>query len=343
MILGIEIGGTKLQLGVGHGDGTPLVELVRLDVEPQRGAAGIRHLIGENGRRLIRQHKITAVGIGFGGPVDSRSGRTIVSHQVDGWKDYPLAVWCQETLGLPATLENDSDSAGVAEARFGGGKGRRVVFYSNVGSGIGGALVIAGELYRGAAGVASEIGHLRPGLQSDRPDQTLESLASGWAITAAVCAQLTDPVSRSLEPLLGERPEEVRPRLAARQAEEKADAADLLVRCDNRIEHLDTRIIAQAAVEGNRIARMAFDHACQAYGWGLAQMTTLLAPDVIVVGGGVSLVGDDLWFAPLRHHVRRYVFPPLQEKLEIVPAALGEQVVVHGVLALARQAAEKLP
>ena len=98
----------------------------------------------------------------------AESGRTIVSHQIDGWQDFPLGDWCRQTLGRPAVLGNDSDLAGLGEARFGAGRGHRIVFYSNVGSGIGGSLVVDGELYRGGRGVASEIGHLRPGLECSR-------------------------------------------------------------------------------------------------------------------------------------------------------------------------------
>ncbi|MFH1266502.1 MAG: ROK family protein, partial [Planctomycetota bacterium] len=162
MFLGIEIGGTKLQLGVGRGNGQPLVELDRLDVDPGRGAEPIRHEIARAAKALIERHAIRAVGVGFGGPVDAASGRTLLSHQVEGWRDFPLRDWCRETLGLPTVVSNDSDSAGLAEARFGAGKGHRVVFYTNVGSGIGGALVVEGEVYRGSSGVAAEIGHLRP-------------------------------------------------------------------------------------------------------------------------------------------------------------------------------------
>src|SRR5574340_625278 len=190
MFLGIEIGGTKLQLGVGPGDGTALAAIERLTVEPLRGAARILQQIETAAGLLIQRFGISAIGVGFGGPVDSAAGRTLVSHQVEGWKDFPLADWCATTFGLPVALGNDSDMAGLAEARFGAGRGHRVVFYSNVGSGIGGALVIGGELYQGSRGVASEIGQLRPGLQSERSDQTLEALASGWAIAAAAHARL---------------------------------------------------------------------------------------------------------------------------------------------------------
>jgi glucokinase len=312
MFLGIEIGGTKLQLGVGSGGGPPLVALDRLDVEPRQGAEGIRRQIEPTAKSLIAQHTVSAVGIGFGGPVEAATGRTVVSHQVDGWEDFPLADWCRETLGLPAAVGNDSDLAGLAEARFGAGQGHRVVFYSNIGSGIGGALVIDGELYRGGTGVASELGHLRPGLESQHPQQTVESIASGWGLTATARQQL----------------------LARQQTDERA-AADLLHRCDADVEQLTTALLAQAATEGNALAREVLDRAWQTYGWAVAQMITLLAPSVVVIGGGVSLVGEELLFAPLREYVDRYVFPPLRGTFEIVPAMLGEEVVLHGALAIA--------
>lgn len=317
MFLGIEIGGTKLQLGVGPGDGAPLIALARLDVEPQRGAEAIRRQIEQTGKALIAQHGISAggisaVGIGFGGPVDAAAGRTLVSHQVDGWENFPLADWSRRTLGLPTAVGNDSDLAGLAEARFGAGQGHRVVFYTNVGSGIGGALLVEGRLYRGGAGVASELGHLRPGPQSDRPDQTIESIASGWAIAANARRKLTEPG----------------------QTDEKA-VADLLRRCHGQVERLTTAIVAGAAAEGNALARDVLDHAWRTYGWAVAQMITLLAPNVVVIGGGVSLVGEELLFAPLRKYVDRYVFPPLRGAFKIVSAQLGEQVVVHGALAVA--------
>lgn len=313
MLLGIEIGGTKLQFGVGTGDGRPLTALERLDVKPQHGAEGIRRQIEEVGKSLIGRYGVTKVGIGFGGPVDAERGRVIVSHQVEGWKDFPLVEWCEKTLGLPTLLANDSDSAGLAEARFGGGKGHRVVFYNNIGSGIGGALVIDGRLYQGGGGVASEIGHLRTGLDAERPDQDLESIASGWALTS-YARQLVDQ---------GRFNSEV--------------SADLVARCQGDIARLSTKILAEAAAAGNRLALAAFDRGCRAAGWALAQVITLLAPNVVVMGGGVSLAGEAVFLAPLRRYVDRYIFPPLLGTYRIVPAALGEEVVVHGVLALAAE------
>lgn len=343
MFLGIEIGGTKLQFGVGTGQSASLAALVRKDVAPKKGAEGIRRQIADVAPGLIREHNVKGVGIGFGGPVDTLRGRIVKSHQVKGWDDFPIVEWCRETLGLPAVLANDSDSAGLAEARFGAGKGHRVVLYNNVGSGIGGALVIEGNLYTGSAGIATEIGHLRPGLQSDRPDQTVESIASGWAIASEAQTLVSAPVTHRLEQITSRGrprgPESVRQRLIEQEEVLERCAGDLLERCGGRVGQLTTPIVAAAALEGNELARDIFSQACQALGWALGQVITLVAPSVVVLGGGVSLVDESLMLGPLRKEVERYVFPPLAGTFQIVRAELGEEVVVHGVLALVRSGA----
>ena len=112
-------------------------------------------------------------------------------------------------------------------------------------------------------------------------------------------------------------------------------ARALLALADGRIEQITTKQIAIAAQTGNPVAVHSYHEATTVLGWGIAQMITLLAPDVVVVGGGVSLAGDAVFFEPLRAAVDVYSFPPLRKSCPIVPAALGESVVVHGALALA--------
>jgi glucokinase len=130
----------------------------------------------------------------------------------------------------------------------------------------------------------------------------------------------------------------VRRRLVEPADEDCQDVDDLLGRAEGSPERLSTKIIAEAALAGNRLARRAFDRACRAYGWGIAQMVTLIAPEAVVVGGGVSLVADELLMRPLADYVDRYVFPPLAGTFQILRAELGEAMVVHGVLAMAAEA-----
>ena len=327
MFLGIEIGGTKLQLGVGSGDGSPLAALERLAVRPEDAAEGILAQIEQLGRSLIDRHGVKAMGIGFGGPVDVTTGRIITSHQIDGWDDFPLADWCRRTFKLPVAVANDSDSAGLAEACFGAGRSYSVVFYTNVGSGIGGALVAAGQLYRGGGGTAIELGHLRPGLDAAGSDNTVEALASGWGIADVARSRMAAVTGHSSRASAqGESPSE-------------QDVRDLLERCGGDVETLSAKIVGEAALAHNTLARSVYRDACQVFGWAIAQAITLLAPNVVVLGGGVPLVGEELFLRPVRQEVDRYVFPPRRGTFEIVPAILGEEVVVHGALAIARQTA----
>lgn len=317
MYLGIEIGGTKLQFGVGAGDGGAFVEFVRRDVDPARGAQGIRDQILEVGKRLVAQHGVEAMAYGFGGPVFGARGVVQTSHQVGGWDLFPLVAWTEQELGVRARLGNDCDAAALAEACYGAGAGCRTVFYVTVGTGIGGGLVIERQIHGTDRPAAAEIGHLRPGLAAMTAHQTVEAEAAGPAISARVQRRLHEVVENRLH---------------------DPHATALLGVVDGDIARLTTKHIAAAAAHGNRLALQSYQEATDTLGWAIAQAITLLAPDVVVVGGGVSLVGEDVFYRPLRAAVERYVFRPLRGAYQLVPPVLGESVVVHGALALAATA-----
>lgn len=337
-LLGIEIGGTKLQLGVGQADGGVLTELQRREIDAAAGADAIRRSILEAAADLIDRHAPTALGIGFGGPVTA--GRTITSHQVDGWDDFPLADWAAKHLGLPTVVGNDCDVAALAEATWGAGAGSHIVLYVTVGTGVGGGLVIGGQLHGQGRPAAAEIGHLRPGLQAQRPEQTVESLASGWGIAAEAAARIRGDLARPVHGL-GDPPADAaarRQQLQVSQQVQQEYADDLLGRCGGDLDQLTAVHVADAAGEGNQLAADSLQQAITTLGWAIAQAVTLTSAERIVVGGGVSLLGEARFFQPLRTEADRYVFPPLAGHYQIVPAQLGEQVVVHGAIALASQA-----
>jgi glucokinase len=311
MLLGIEIGGTKLQLGVGDGKTAELADLVRLPVDRTAGAAGILDSLARVGSRLITEHPVDGVGIGFGGPVDMSTGVTIRSHQVDGWERFPLAAWCERELGVSASVANDCDVAALAEATLGAGRGHRLVLYVTVGTGVGGGLVMDGEIFADHRPARTEIGHMRPGLAATSAAETVESLASGLGIEESVRRRLSEGDERDARRLL--------------------DAAGVASTAD-----VTTEAIAVAAAAGDPLAAHVFGEATRALGWAIAQAITLTAAECIVVGGGVSLAGEELFFEPLRRHVSAYVFPALANTYQIVSAALAEEVVVHGAIALAR-------
>jgi glucokinase len=312
--LGIEIGGTKLQLGVGPGDGRTFTEFVRLDVDHGRGAPGILEQIRETGQRLVAAHRVQRVGYGFGGPVFGARGIVQKSHQVHGWDNVPLVEWTVENLGVPTRLGNDCDVAALAEATYGAGANCRSVFYVTVGTGIGGGFVVDRRIHGTDRPAAAEIGHLRPGLAAMSAHDTIEAQAAGPGIEARTERLIRETVAGGVA---------------------EADAAALLADVAGHFHLLTTKQIAQHAVRGNRLARKVYREATDVLGWGIAQAVTLLAPEVVIVGGGVSLVGEEVFFGPLRAAVEQYVFPPLVGQYRLEPAQLGESVVVHGALALA--------
>jgi glucokinase len=295
--LAIEIGGTKLQLGIGADTGR-LDGLWRATVNPARGADGIREQIVAGLAELLAQvglkaEQLRGVGIGFGGPVDDATRSVIKSHQIAGWDQFPLADWISELVGLPAVLGNDADVAGLGEAIHGAGKGVSPMFYITLGSGIGGGLILNGEIYRGIGRGAAEIGHLQAGRGAQGEPIPLEQKASGWAI--------------------------------GRQPHSRLPA-----------EHT-AKDIAELAAAGDSEALAILDEAWDHLATGICHVIALLCPRRIVIGGGVSLMGEKLLFTPLRRMVAERVFRPFAGLTEIVPAQLGEEVVLHGAIALARK------
>ena len=317
MFLGIEIGGTKLQLGLGRGDGQ-LLGLWRGAVDPAAGGDGIRKQIERAVPELLTtagldHSALRGVGVGFGGPIDDATRTVIKSHQIAGWDGFPLAEWVSGVVGVPAVLGNDADVAGLGEAHFGAGKGLSPIFYITIGSGIGGGLIIDGEIYRGCGRGAAEIGHTIVSTRTSRGTsrgENLESVASGWGIASLARDSLPTPgPSSSLRNI---PPGE-----------------------------LTARHVADAARDGDQVAVVVLNRAVLAIAQAIRQVIVLLCPRRVVIGGGVSLIGEELFFAPLREEIECEAFPPFRGLTDIVPAALGEEVVVHGALALARQAAKE--
>jgi glucokinase len=341
MYLGIEIGGTKLQLGLGAGDGV-LAALWRGGVNPGEGAEGIRRQIVAAVPELLKQagierDRLQGVGIGFGGPVDDATRTVIKSHQIEGWDNFPLADWIGNLVGLSTVLGNDADVAGLAEALFGAGKGCSPVFYITIGSGIGGGLIVGGEIYRGVGRGAAEIGHLDLSGMQFGDDAILESVASGWGMAARARSGLeyfleVTRTVRNQDALHKNLPPPTSP-VGPQDIRHFSSVLSQLPDWDT----ITVPLIHGAAQQGDRFARDLLDDAIEALAIGIRHVIALACPRRIVIGGGVALLGEDALFAPLRQRVAERVFKPFADCYEIVPAALGEEMVVHGALALARK------
>ena len=150
VFVGIEIGGTKIQVVTGD-DQAQVVTRNRFNADLAKGAEGIREQIAAALADIAKRQQIAAIGVGFGGPFNRETGRTCCSHQVEGWDDFPLCDWLREqAAGALVAIDNDANTAALGEALAGAGRGLSPVFYVTVGSGIGGGSGTAAERLRHA-------------------------------------------------------------------------------------------------------------------------------------------------------------------------------------------------
>ncbi len=301
MYLGVEIGGTKLQVVAGNELGS-IVDRRRFRVNPAAGAPGIRAQIEQGVRELQTLHRPSTIGVGFGGPVDWRTGRIAKSHQVEGWSGFEVATWLTSLTQCPVAVENDSNLATLAEARLGAGAGASPIFYFNLGSGVGGGIAIDGKILHGRPPGEGEFGHLR----LDRAGTIVEDRCSGWAIDRRLreCAKLKP--NGHLAALLGTQTGG-----EAKQFRAALAAGDPDV----------TKILSDLAAD---------------LGFALSHVIHLIHPAVLVLGGGLALVGE-----PLRAAISAAIEPHLMEVFRPGPAlklaTLGEDAVPIGALLMAAE------
>lgn len=299
--LAVEIGGTKLQIVAGCADGT-ILHRERLAVDRNRGAEGIRESIAAVVPRLKAAWKPLAIGVGYGGPVNWRTGRIVKSYHVPGWHDFPLAGWLSELSGLPTFVENDGNVAALGEATFGAGLGCDPVFYVTVGSGVGGGLVCENRIYHGFLPGETEIGHLRIG--ADR--EITEHFCSGWSIDKRIREAVVQHPGSRLAQLVAESP-------------------------GSEARHLGAALAA-----GDSLAVRILEETTEKLALALSHVTHLCHPELIVLGGGVSLLGEPFRAAVARH-LQQMIMDAFQPGPRIALAALREDSVPAGALALAAQ------
>jgi glucokinase len=308
LAIGIEIGGTKIQVGIGSTNGKLLPRgIIRKQVVQENGAGGIlRDLVSMIDELLESKHlklsDIDKIGIGFGGILDANQGIILKSFQIDGWNNFPLKAWAEKQWRKPVFIQNDASTAGLAEALHGNGRGYSRIFYMTIGSGVGGGWILNGKIDNGQGFGAAEIGHTWvPDPTSGLPTE-LEQICSGWSIGR-------------------------RARLAA------SDKKTLMTQMAGALERIDAKAVYLAAEKGDEIANRILDETCQALGLAISNVIALLHPERVILGGGVSLMGSLFW-KRLRKEVQSRTIPLFASTVDVVRAKLKEDVVVIGALCL---------
>jgi glucokinase len=311
-VLALDIGGTKVAAGVVGPDG----ETRSFEVAPsrtERGPDAVLADLFQLGRDSVEESgvpwtEITAVGIGCGGPLDAAEGILLAPPHLPGFRDVPVASLAEKAFERPALLENDGTAAAAAEHRFGAGVGVRSMVYLTISTGVGGGAVIAGRLYRGAAGNGGEFGHVT----IDWRGRVCRGCGRRGCLEAYVSG--TSISERAFEGM---------------------DASSSLV----SLGAPTAADVVSAAVAGDAYARSVWSETVEALACGLTSIVNLFEPELVVLGGGVTRAGD-LLIEPVREAVRAQAMAPAGRTVDIVPAALGDRVGVVGAAAIVFDARE---
>ena len=310
LTIGVDIGGTKVLAGVVDAAGTVLARERR--ATPGHSVAAVEQTIVELVAQLRRDHDVAAIGIGAAGFVDRDRSRVMFSPHL-AWRDEPVRDAVRERIGLPVVVENDANAAGIAEARIGAGVGHRFVLCVTLGTGVGGSLVIDGDVYRGATGMAGEVGHMQVVPDGHRCQcgnrGCWEQYASGTALVR-----------------------EARELVAA-----GSPVADTLLRmAGGTADGLTGPLVTAAAREGDPLATELLEDMGRWLGLGLADVTAAFDPGCIVVGGGVSEAGELLLRPTREAFARQLVGRGYRADPPIVAAALGAEAGLVGASLAAR-------
>jgi glucokinase len=281
LMLGVDIGGTKVAAGLVDGSGAILYQLRVPMLATQDAVAGFAAV--ENAINAVfaarpdARSTLATIGICSPGPLDPRTGVVINPPNLPCWQNFPLAAEVQRVFGIPARVDNDGNAAALAEAIWGAGAGYRRVFYTTLGTGIGTGIVFDQRIYHGRTGSAAEGGHVTIDYRGPRcgcgKRGCIEVLCSGPAIARRARALLAEPGH---------------------------EASIMMTLCGGNLQKVQTETVAEAFRQGDSLAAEVLKTTASLLTVWLGNVIDLLEPDVIIFGGGIAeLMGAFFW------HIRK--------------------------------------
>lgn len=303
--IGVEIGGTKQQVASFYENGE-MIQMFSERVPLIRGALDILDWMKEKIPMLLSENTVS-IGVGFGGIVDSSDGSSACSVHVPGWDKFPIKKWFEETFQLPTVVVNDTVCGGYAEVLFGTGKDVPAFFYTNIGTGCGGAMFCGGKNYNGIGMGGAYHGQIFvPAWDQSETPIRMEQICCGPSIEKRLRTKGYVPESSKLYEM-----------------------------CGGDVEKLTCVEWGKAATEGDEFAVSDLNRWARTYATALSTLITVLAPQRVSIGGGVANVGDVLMDA-IRKHTDDLIFISMKDRYEIVQCKTMDQAVLIGAAMYAR-------
>ena len=311
-VVGIDIGGTKLATVVAD-EKANILHKTRMPTLAEKGPDYAIQLLFDMvdetiaGAGLTRD-AISAIGVSCGGPLDTKTGVVYSPPNLPGWDALPLKARLEAEFQIRTMLENDANASALAEWRFGGGRGYEIVLYMTMSTGIGGGLVVNGQIYHGANDSAGEVGHQI--LLPDGPRcgcgqrGCLEALCSGPAIARR-----------------------------AQEAVQKEPTTTLLKLVEGDVTAIKSEHVLAAARDGDALALQLIEETAYYMGWGIANLVNILNPDIVLIGT-IAMAAGELLLQPIRETVTNMAMARPVEAVEIMSAQLGENLGDMAAIAL---------
>jgi glucokinase len=307
-VLAIDLGGTKIITAIISNSSQVIAkeyQLTLADEGPQsvieRMFSAIDHILS---LRNMNSSQLASISIAAAGAIDSDKGLITSSPNLPGWHDVPLRDIVKEKYGVNTFLINDASAAALGEHRLGAGRGVSNLIYLTVSTGIGGGIIINDKLYSGQCGGAGEIGHMTIDVNGPRCNcgniGCFEVLASGTAVAKEAIRRI--------------------------RQREKSSLIEIVA---GKIENITAEKVEMAARGGDSLALEVISRVSDYLGIGMVNLVNIFNPEMIIVGGGMSKMGD-LLLNPARQVVRERAFQLSAQAVRIVPAQLGENAGVLG-------------
>lgn len=318
MLVGVDVGGTKIAFAVGDAEGT-LHETHRRPTAPSgSGARDVEAIVADLRALLdragLRLSQVEAVGVSVPSPLDPDRGVVLNPPNLPGWHEVPVRDLLQDAFGVPVFVENDANAAALAEWHFGAARGFRHVVYLTMSTGVGGGLILGGRLHRGVFASAGEVGHAPLEWDGEPCTCGLRGCFEAYVGGAAWTRRLR-----------------------------RVTAADSRVAAlAGGVDAVTPEHVVAAAREGDAGALAELGRWNDLVARGIVPLVMTLAPEAIVLGTIAVAAGEALSIGPIRERVRARVWPFLGERLAILPAALGATLPYHAAIGVALEGRREL-
>ncbi|HYJ91340.1 MAG TPA: ROK family protein [Pyrinomonadaceae bacterium] len=311
-LAGIDIGGTKIAIATANREGTVLARR-KIPTRPELGpdvafeniCLSIEEMLSEQDACLL------SIGVGCPGPLDIEKGLVLSPANLKSWNRFPIVEKLWDHFGVDIALDNDANAAALGEYIYGAGRGFNNILYVTISTGIGGGIILNGEIHHGVGNGAGEVGHtiVKPdGIQCNCGSiGCLETICSGTHIARRIKERLATGNPTLIHELVSDG---------------SAPTAQTLI---------------EAMRRNDAVACQLWDETCRFLAMGLGNAVTLLAPEVLIIGGGIAAAGESL-IDPLRELVPTFVSMIPAEYINIAPASLGQESGLCGAVALAKTA-----